>query len=118
MWARISAVIAGLWLMAAPAVLSYGDPAAASDRIVGPIGAAFAFVAIWSITRALRWVQLPLGIWLVAAPLLLGYPTDATISSVVAGAVFLATAFVGESTADRFGGGWLSLREPLPGRSR
>lgn len=116
MWARLLAVAAGLWLMAAPAVLSYGDPAAANDRIVGPIAAAFAFVAIWGVTRSLRWVQLPLGVWLVVAPLVLGYPGDAAVSSVAAGVVLAATAFVGRSASERFGGGWRSLTEPLPGR--
>ena len=116
MWARLLAVAAGLWLMASPAVLDYGSPAATSDRIAGPIGAAFAFVALWAITRVLRWVQVPLGLWLVAAPLVLGHPSDAAASSVVAGLVFLGTAFVGESAADQFGGGWASLTQPLPGR--
>lgn len=116
MWARLLAVAAGLWLMAAPAVLGYGTPAATSDRIAGPIGAAFAFVALWAITRALRWVQVPVGAWLVLAPLVLGYPADAAASSVISGLVLLGTAFVGHSAADQFGGGWASLTRPLPGR--
>lgn len=118
MWARIVAVATGLWLMAAPSVLSYADSTAAdSDRIAGPISAAFAFVAMWGIASALRWVQVPLGAWLLIAPLVLDHPTDGSISSVVSGIVLIGTAFVGESVADEYGGGWMSLRRPLPGRS-
>lgn len=117
MWARLAAVAAGLWLMASPAVLSYGDPAATSDRICGPVGASLAFIAMWDIALGLRWAQLPVATWLVVAPFVLGYPADATASSLVAAAVFGLTAFVGKEAAQRYGGGWRSLRQPLPGRA-
>ncbi|MBW3591891.1 MAG: superinfection immunity protein [Actinobacteria bacterium] len=47
--------------MAAPAVLSYGPPAADFHRIVGPTAAAAAAVAMAQATRSLRWVNLLLG---------------------------------------------------------
>lgn len=114
MIARLVAVSAGIWLMFAPAVLGYGDPAAVNDRIFGPIGASFAFVAIWEVLRPLRWGALPAGAWLVLAPLILGYDTTgAIVSSVAAGMVMAVSAFFGGATRAAYGGGWSTL---LPGR--
>lgn len=116
MIARVVAVAAGVWLMVSPAVLGYVETTAeTSDRIVGPVAAAFSFVAIWGITRALRWMTLPLGAWCIAAPWLLGFPTDAALSSTAAGVVFVGTAFVRGEVDERYGGGWMSLREHRPG---
>lgn len=46
MWPRLANVAVGIWLMAAPAVLAYGDKAAINDRIVGPVAITFATTAI------------------------------------------------------------------------
>jgi hypothetical protein len=108
--ARLAAVAAGVWLMFAPAVLGYGGVAEANDRIFGPIGAAFAFVAIWEVLRPQRWATLPVGIWLVAAPLVLGYDdTGAIISSVASGIVMAGSAFLGGNVSASFAGGWRSI---------
>lgn len=116
MTARLVAVATGVWLMVSPAVLGYVDTSAeTSDRIVGPLAAAVSFIAIWGITRALRWVTLPLGAWCVAAPPILGFPAEATASAVTAGLVLIATAFVRGEVKERYGGGWTSLRHPRPG---
>lgn len=114
MIARIIAIAAGVWLMFSPAVLGYGGAAEANDRIFGPIGAAFAFVAIWEVLRPLRWGTLPVGLWLIVAPMILGYDvTGAFLSSIGAGLVMAVTAFFGGETKYEYGGGWSSL---LPGR--
>lgn len=119
MAARLVAVATGVWLMISPAALHYVESTAeASDRIAGPLAAACSFVAIWGITRALRWATLPIGLYLVIAPWLLGFPIDATISNVAAGLVFIVTAFVRGDVGERYGGGWISLRDPYPGLDR
>jgi len=111
MIARLAAVVAGVWLMFAPAVLSYGGVAENNDRTFGPIGASLAFVAIWEVLRPLRWGTLPVGLWLVAAPLVLTYDdTGAIVSSVLAGLVMAASAFFGGEVDATFGGGWSSIR--------
>jgi len=109
MWPRLASVAAGVWLMAAPAVLGYGDPARTADRIVGPLAAAVAFVAVWEVMRGFRWGNLLFAAWLVSAPWLLGYGEGATANSVVVGLLLLALAFVGGRTRQRFGGGWAAL---------
>jgi hypothetical protein len=109
--ARLAAVATGVWLMFAPWVLDYGDPAATNDRIVGPIAGAFAFVACWDVMMAMRWATLPCGAWMILAAPILGYgDVLAWVSTVASGIVFVATAFVGEDVRDRFGGGWRSVR--------
>jgi hypothetical protein len=115
MIARLIAVAAGIWLMVSPALLEYGDPAASNDRIFGPIGAAFAFVAIWDVVRPLRWGTLPVGLWLIVAPFILGFDqTSATMSSIVVGLILAGTAPLGANAKQKYGGGWKTL---LPGRS-
>ena len=115
MIARLVAFAAGVWLMFSPAVLDYGDPAQSSDRIAGPIAAAFAFVAIWEVVRPLRWATVPVGMWLVVAPLVLWSPARAAVSSAVAGLILIVSAWFGGEVEHRFGGGWTTV---MPGGSR
>ena len=103
--------------MAAPAVLGHaGTAAGKSDRVVGPLIVAGAFLGIFTITRPARWFNLLPGAWLLVAPWALGAPTDAIVSDVAAGVVVLALAPVGRMGYDRYGGGWASLRstDPVP----
>jgi hypothetical protein len=109
MFAQIMLAATGVWLMAAPAVLGYGEPAATSDRIAGPVMAAVAFLAVFSITRGLRWGNLAVGAWLVLAPWLLDFPTDALANSCVCGIAALVLAPVGHLDQEQYGGGWLAL---------
>jgi general stress protein CsbA len=110
MWPRIVNVILGVWLMAAPAILNYGDPAQTNDRIVGPIAAAFAVIAIWEVTRSVRWVNTMLGLWLLVAPWILGYDSSAAIlNSLVAGAIMALVSMVRGKVTQHYGGGWSSL---------
>jgi hypothetical protein len=109
MWARGLGVVLGLWLMAAPELLGYRDPASTSDRLIGPLVAAFSIIALWEVTRGLRWLTLPLGAWLVVAPWILGYGPTATVNSSVVGLLLVALALLGGSGRDRYGGGWTGL---------
>ncbi len=110
MWARIINVILGIWLMAAPAVLGYADPARTNDRIVGPVAATFAAIAAWEATRSVRWVNVVLGLWLLVAPWVLGYSElDAYLNSLAVGTLMALFAPVRGKITQRFGGGWSSL---------
>ena len=109
MWAQLASCLLGVWLMAAPAVLGYGDPARTSDHIVGPLAASFAFVAVWQVTRSLRWANLPLGAWLLVAPWVLGYELVPLLNSSAVGLLLMGLACVRGKVTQRFGGGWASL---------
>lgn len=104
----LSAAI-GLWLMAAPAVLGYGDPAATSDRIAGPVAATFGIIAIWDVVRPMLRLNLPFGAWLVLAPWALGFGLAATVNSLACGVLLAALSLVPMETSGRYGGGWSSL---------
>ena len=109
MWPRLVSIALGAWLMAAPALLDYGDPARTNDRIVGPLVASVAFVAVWEVMRGLRWVNGAPALWLIAAPWILGYGGLATVNSVLVGLALIALIFSGGQTRQRFGGGWAAL---------
>jgi SPW repeat len=106
MWARVLNSVLGVWLMASPAVLGYGDPAQVVDRILGPIAASFAVVAMGEATRPVRHVNLLIGGLLLLAPWVLGYSGIATVNSMLAGAVMMALSRVRGRVKESFDGGW------------
>jgi hypothetical protein len=112
MWARIASALIGVWLMAAPAVLGYEDPARTSDRIAGPVAATVAIVAIWEVTRPVRWANLLIAGWLLIVPMVLDYHRVAALNSVAAGLLLAALTFVRGALRQRFGGGWSALIHP------
>jgi hypothetical protein len=109
MWPQIINAAVGIWLMAAPAVLGYGNPAQTNDRIAGPLAAAFAVIAVSEITRPVRWANLPIGLWLLIAPWVLGYPLAAAANSIIAGVILIVCARLGGGVTGQFGGGWSAL---------
>lgn len=106
--ARIGAVLLGVWLIAAPAVLGYSGVAADTHRLLGPIAGGTAFVAIAQSIHMLRWLTVPVGLLLVAAPVL-GFPAEATVNSIVTGLAITALGFVEREPSRDFGGGWRVL---------
>lgn len=105
-------VVAGIWMMAAPALLGYSGAAATSDRIVGPTAAAVAWIAATEATRSTRWLNVPLGLWAVASAFLLDGSTAAAVSSIATGVVLLASAIaIGRMPTERYAGGWKALME-------
>lgn len=120
MVAQLAVLAAGIWLMAAPAVLGYaGTLAATSDRVVGPTVAAIALLAASRILRGLRWLNLLPGLWLVAAPWMLNFTPIALVNSLAVGAAVLLLAPVGRVDQSRYGGGWASLlRDEGPQRGQ
>jgi hypothetical protein len=110
MWARILSVALGVWLMTAPAILDYAGAARTNDRIVGPLVASFALVAIWGVLHPLRWVNLVLGAWLIVAPWALFYDALVpTVNSLVVGMLLMLLSTVRGKIKQRFAGGWSSL---------
>ncbi len=94
MWAQSISAALDFWLIAAPAVLGYGGAARTNDRIVGPLIASVALIAVWEVTRPVRWANIPLGLWLILAPWLVGFHGVARPASVVVGALVIACALI------------------------
>lgn len=113
MWAQIINAVLGVWLMAAPAVLGYGGAAGTNDRIVGPVAASVAVIAIWQVTRPVRWANLALGAWLLVAPWVFDYERIALVNSTIVGLLLMTFAAIrGKVESHRFGGGWPALWAP------
>jgi hypothetical protein len=108
MWRQLITALLGIWLMLAPAVLAYGAPLSTSDRIVGPLIATFALVAVWEATRALRWANVVLAAWVFLSPVVLGRADGALHHFVVALAAGILSVARPRSRHS-FAGGWRSL---------
>jgi hypothetical protein len=108
--ARFISCLIGLWLMAAPALLGYQGPAIVNDRICGPLIVSFAIIAMWEVTRSLRWINVVFGFWLMLAPLVLHYVTwRSAFNNLLCSLVLLVCALVPGRRTHRFAGGWTSL---------
>lgn len=109
MWARLLSALLGVWLMASPALLPMSLALGISNRIAGPLVAASSIIAIWAVTRSLRWLAVPLGLWLLIAPLVLASGGAGGINSAVVGVLLFPLAAVRGPLEQSFGGGWASL---------
>lgn len=108
-WAQALGALLGVWLMAAPAVLDYAGIASTTHRVVGPVVASIAFVALWEHMRPLRWANFALGVLLVAMPWAFAYGPAATANGVVVGLLLAGLALVRGTVDGEYGGGWSSL---------
>ncbi len=119
MWAQIINAALGIWLMAAPAVLNYGDPAMTNVRIFGPLIATFAIISWWENTRPVARWNFPLGLWLLLAPWVLGYGATApTVNSLLVGVLVMGLSLVLGTVEGRYGGGWSVLWQGQPPQDR
>ena len=110
MWAQFINMMLGIWLMAAPTILGYGGPGRTNHRIVGPLAVSCAVIALWEVTRPVRWGNFVLGLWLLVAPWLFTDAWAALLNSSLGGLLLMAFALVrGTAEPQRFGGGWSAL---------
>jgi hypothetical protein len=68
--------------------------------------ATFACVAIWEVTRGLRWLNLPLGILPMAVPWLLDYDWTPLDNSSLCGLAIAQLAVLPTDIHQSYGGGW------------
>lgn len=109
MWARLLNICLGVWLMASPSVLGYAGWARTISTIVGALSASFACIAIWEVTRPLRWANAALGVSLLVAVWALGSESDVATNGTIVGLLMLALALVRGEVKEMYGGGWSSL---------
>lgn len=76
-WTLAASVLAGVWLMFAPAALGSAGNAASSDNVVGALIVTVAVVSTAEVVRAFRWLNVLLGAWLLMAPFVLDGASDA-----------------------------------------
>lgn len=103
-WTLLLQAALGLWLMGAPYVL--GDPgsAAANNSVLaGALVTTVAAVALAEVTRAARFLIVPLALWIAIAPWLLGGPLPAAINAVAIAVVLVATSLPRGAIRERYG---------------
>jgi hypothetical protein len=109
MWAQAVVSVLGIWLLAAPDVLTYSGLARYNNQIIGVWIATFGLIAMSESVRAVRWVNVGLGLWLVLAPFTWKYPHEQFWESLVVGVAVMALACVRGPISGQFGGGWSAL---------
>jgi len=109
MWAQTINLLLGVWLMFAPYILGYSDLASHSDHVVGPLVATFSAIALWEVTRGMRWANLPLALWLIVGPWFLQFEQTALINSLLVGVCVAGLSLVRGRITQEFGGGWAML---------
>jgi len=110
MWARLVNTAVGIWLMASPSVLELGGAAKANSVICGALAASFSVIAIWEVTRGLRWVNLLVGCWLLISAFVFDFRGAAAVATaIVSGLVMAAMSLIRGPIKQQTGGGWSAL---------
>jgi hypothetical protein len=104
-WNLLIAAALGMWLMAAPALLSATGTAADSDHLAGALVVTWSVIAFGEIARPSRLLNIPLGIWLVAAPWVLSGSGDASrLNDAIVGVLLICLSLRRGRIETRFGG--------------
>jgi nucleoside-diphosphate-sugar epimerase len=88
-WNLAIAALVGVWLLFTRLSLGAEPPMADADHLIGAITLTVISLAAAEVTRALRFLLIPLGLALFVTPLLYGAGTDQTIASFVSGALLI-----------------------------
>ncbi len=110
MWAALLSILAGLWLMVAPAYLDTGTAVSNSYHITGPLVITVAVISLWEFNRAVRYLNIIAGFWLCASIFVFGNESGEVIwSSLVCGLLLIVLPAVKRTSKGSYGGGWKIL---------
>ena len=109
MWPRFISIAVGIWLAASAGMFGFDGAVKANAVICGALAATFAIVAIWEVTRGLRWINFAIGIWLLVSLLVFGYETRALVSGLISGVLLIAFSLISGDIKQQTGGGWSVL---------
>lgn len=94
----------GVWLMAAPYFVGEpGSVAANNSVLTGALVTTVAGIALAEVTRAARFLNVPLALWIAVAPWLFGAPLPATVNAAVVAVVLVATSIPRGPVRERYG---------------
>ncbi len=89
-WNLLLSAALGVWLMAAPDLLSSQGAVANNNHLAGALVVTIAVIAMAEVARPLRFLNIPLGLWFIAAPWLLqGATAASTWNSVLVGLLLI-----------------------------
>ena len=93
---QIGAIVLGLWLLLSPALLPATTAGAAVDRIAGPVVIWVGALALRSVTRPFRLLNVPSGLFLVIATWLVPNTGALTLSSALVGLAVIGLALISD----------------------
>ncbi len=103
-WGVTGAVAAGLFAMASPSFTLATSRAADSDHVTGALAVTVAAIAAAEVTRAARFLNLPLGLWLAVAPWVLSGSTGTSRwSGAICGVALVACSVPLGRVRERYG---------------
>jgi hypothetical protein len=112
MWFQIGNIALGIWLLVAPGVLPSTAPGAAIARIAGPIAIWFGVLALRSVTRPFRAVNVLTGMFLAIAPWLVPNTGALVLTSVLVGWAIMVLSIPRGAVRQDTGGGWWTVFHP------
>ncbi|HZC07318.1 MAG TPA: hypothetical protein VE338_16915 [Ktedonobacterales bacterium] len=112
MWFQVTAIILGLWLMVSPSILPATSTGAGLDRVAGPLVIWVGVLALRSVTRPFRALQIVSVPLLLIAPWFIPNTAALMWSTVLVGVALLALTPWRGRVAQHSGGGWLAVIFP------
>jgi hypothetical protein len=92
-WEDWVGALLGVWLLASPMVIQYGEMVATQNAfLVGVLLLIIAIVEITAFRTWEEWINVVLGAWLVASPWVLGASLVAMTNLVIVGVLVIALA--------------------------
>jgi hypothetical protein len=111
---QIGNIVLGIWLLVAPVVLPSTTLGAGVDRIAGPVVVWLGVLALRSVTRPLRALNVLVGMFLTIAPWLVPNTGPLMLSSVLVGWAVIVLSILRGTVHQRMGGGWWTIIRPDP----
>lgn len=102
-------LMAGLFLMAAPAAIGFTGYERVNVRVVGPLVITLSMLSLWPATRWFARLNAIAGLWLVVGPILLQSPLRIQLPEIAIGALLVALATFPGEAAPIIGGGWIGI---------
>ncbi|MEX2272603.1 MAG: vitamin K epoxide reductase family protein [Vicinamibacterales bacterium] len=102
-WTLAASVLAGLWLMFAPAMFGSEGRAASSDHVVGALIVTVAAISTAEVIRAFRFLNVLFGAWLILAAFALDGASDAgRWNTIAAGVLVIVLTLPRGSVRERY----------------
>jgi hypothetical protein len=115
MWAAITNIFLGFWLMLSPSLLNMNATTADNNHIIGPLVITFSVVSLWDINRKAIRANIVLGAWLLTALFILDFTnTLAFFSNGACASFIILMSSIKRKAKQHYGGGWRSLFQHHP----
>ncbi len=104
-WNLLITAILGAWLLFANDIMGFSGVVANNTDVMGALTIVFSIIAWAEVSRALRYLNIPLMIWLIIGSIVLPGASSTTIwhASIIGGIVIVLSVFKGWGIRERYG---------------